>query len=36
MTEALAADRDAELHRALDAVVDIAMARREALRETAG
>ena len=36
MTEALAADRDAELHRALDAVVDIAMARREALREAAG
>jgi 2-oxo-4-hydroxy-4-carboxy-5-ureidoimidazoline decarboxylase len=36
MTEALAADRDAELHRALDAVVDIAMARREALRKAAG
>ena len=36
MTEALAADRDAELHRALDAVVDIGMARREALREAAG
>jgi 2-oxo-4-hydroxy-4-carboxy-5-ureidoimidazoline decarboxylase len=36
MTEALAADRDAELHRALDAVVDIAMARRQALREAAG
>jgi 2-oxo-4-hydroxy-4-carboxy-5-ureidoimidazoline decarboxylase len=30
MAGALAGDRDAELHRALDAVVDIAVARREA------
>jgi 2-oxo-4-hydroxy-4-carboxy--5-ureidoimidazoline (OHCU) decarboxylase len=36
MIKALASDSDAELHRALDAVVDIAMARREALREAAG
>jgi 2-oxo-4-hydroxy-4-carboxy--5-ureidoimidazoline (OHCU) decarboxylase len=32
MEAALLADRDAELHRALDAVVDIAMARVDALR----
>jgi 2-oxo-4-hydroxy-4-carboxy--5-ureidoimidazoline (OHCU) decarboxylase len=31
MTEALAADRDAELHRALDAVVDIAIDRHAKL-----
>lgn len=31
MAAALAADRDAELHRALDAVVDIAIARHAAL-----
>lgn len=36
LAAALAADRNAELHRALDAVVDIAMARREALRASAG
>ncbi|HSO30182.1 MAG TPA: 2-oxo-4-hydroxy-4-carboxy-5-ureidoimidazoline decarboxylase [Candidatus Sulfomarinibacteraceae bacterium] len=30
MAAALSADRDAELHRALDAVVDIAMARHDA------
>ncbi len=32
MAEALSAERDAELHRAVDAVVDIAVARLEALR----
>jgi 2-oxo-4-hydroxy-4-carboxy--5-ureidoimidazoline (OHCU) decarboxylase len=36
MAAALTGDRDAELHRALDAVVDIAMARREALRAAPG
>jgi 2-oxo-4-hydroxy-4-carboxy-5-ureidoimidazoline decarboxylase len=36
MVAALAEDRDAELHRALDAVVDIAIARREALRAADG
>jgi len=36
MADALAAGRDAELHRALDAVVDIAMARHEAPRAAAG
>jgi 2-oxo-4-hydroxy-4-carboxy--5-ureidoimidazoline (OHCU) decarboxylase len=36
MAAALAGDRDAELHRALDAVVDIAIARREALRAADG
>ncbi len=36
MGAALTEDRDAELHRALDAVVDIAAARRGALRSTDG
>jgi 2-oxo-4-hydroxy-4-carboxy-5-ureidoimidazoline decarboxylase len=41
LADALAADREAELHRALDAVVEIAAARhatarREALRDAAG
>ena len=36
MAAALSADRDAELHRALDAVVDIAMARLDALRASDG
>jgi 2-oxo-4-hydroxy-4-carboxy-5-ureidoimidazoline decarboxylase len=36
MAGALAADRYAELHRALDAVVDIAMARLDALRASGG
>lgn len=36
MAAALSADRDAELHRALDAVVDIAMARLDALRAPDG
>jgi 2-oxo-4-hydroxy-4-carboxy-5-ureidoimidazoline decarboxylase len=36
MAAALAEDRDAELYRALEAVVDIAAARREALRAADG
>ena len=36
MAAALSAGRDAELHRALDAVVDIAMARLDALRTSGG
>jgi len=36
LAAALEADREAELHRALDAVVDIAMVRLDALRATAG
>ncbi len=36
MADALGADRDAELHRALDAVVDIAADRRGHIADTAG